>query len=92
MDKIETNRLILREWQLTDADDLYAYAHNPNVGTMAGWKPHSSKDESLLVLNGFMENGDTWAVSLKENGKVIGQLRIYLDENRGGYSKRNCAS
>ena len=48
MDKIETNRLILREWQLTDADDLYAYAHNPNVGTMAGWKPHSSKEESCL--------------------------------------------
>ena len=43
------------------------------------------------MLQGFIENGDTWAVSLKENGKVVGQLRIYPDENRRVYSKRNCA-
>ena len=44
---IETERLILRGWQLRDVNDLYEYAKDPNVGPMAGWEPHSSKEVSL---------------------------------------------
>jgi len=91
MDMLETDRLLLREWQPADLDDLYAYASNPNVGTMAGWKPHNSKEDSVHALKSFIESGDTWAVALKESGKVIGQIRIYPDENRGSYSTRNSA-
>ena len=40
MKKLETRRLILREWRETDADDLYAYAKSDKVGPMCGWKPH----------------------------------------------------
>ncbi len=85
MKTIETERLILRGWQLDDLDDLYEYAKNPNVGLMAGWEPHSSKEVSLNVLKSFIENDDRWAIVLKESGKVIGSLRIYPDENRGKY-------
>lgn len=88
MKTIETERLILRGWQLEDLDDLYEYAKNPNVGPMAGWKPHSSKEVSLNVLKSFIENDDMWAIVFKENGKVIGQLRIYPDENRGKYNAK----
>ncbi|MCI9438711.1 MAG: GNAT family N-acetyltransferase [Lachnospiraceae bacterium] len=82
---LETERLILREWRLEDAEDLYEYAGNPEVGPMAGWTPHSDRAYSLEVLKRYRESGDIWAVALRETGKVIGQLRMYPDENRGKY-------
>lgn len=33
----ETERLILRRWEESDAEDLYKYASNPDVGPIAGW-------------------------------------------------------
>jgi len=88
---IKTKRLILRMWQLDDLDDYYAYAKNPNVGSMAGWKPSSSKDESLTQIKSFIGNDEVWAIVLKENGKIIDHLKIYPDENRGKFSERNSA-
>ena len=29
---LETERLILRRWEESDAEDLYEYASDPNVG------------------------------------------------------------
>ena len=91
MEIVETERLIVRNWQLDDLDDYYEYAKKPNVGSMAGWKPHSSKDESLNHLKSFIENDEVWAIVLKENSKIIGHLKIYPDENRGKFSERNSA-
>ena len=34
--KLETERLILRPWKETDAENLYAYASDPEVGPPAG--------------------------------------------------------
>jgi len=84
---LETQRLILREWRRGDVDDLYEYAKNHTEG----WKPHASRDVSLRTLKEFIEEDDTWAIALKTSGKVIGQLRLYPDENRGQFSARNSA-
>ena len=89
MKTIETERLLLRGWQLNDLDDLYEYVKDPHVGPMAGWKPHASKDESLVSLKSFIKEDDRWAIVLKENEKVIGTVRLYPDENRGRYSAEN---
>jgi len=43
---LETERLILRGWNLTDSEDLYEYAQSELVGPNAGWKPHKSVAES----------------------------------------------
>ena len=91
MKTIETERLILRGWRLEDLDDLYAYAKNPNVGPMAGWEAHSSREASLNALKAFIKDDDRWAIVLKETGRVIGALRLYPDENRGKYSADNSA-
>lgn len=80
---LETERLILRGWQQEDLEDLYEYARNPEVGPMAGWEPHSDRGRTLEVLKAYMESGDVWAIELKENGKVIGQLRMYPNEDKG---------
>lgn len=43
----EADRLILREWWLEDAEDLYKYVCNPEAEPMAGWTPYSGRPYSL---------------------------------------------
>lgn len=74
--RIETDRLILRPWQERDLNDLYEYASVDGVGEMAGWRHHGSIDESKRILGMFMEGKKTFALELKENGKVIGSLGL----------------
>ena len=74
--KLETERLILREWSLTDLDDFFEYASNPDVGPRAGWSPHENKEKSLEILNHFIEGKKTFAIVYKKNNKVIGSLGV----------------
>ena len=73
---ITTDRLILRPWKLTDLDDFFEYASVPGVGEMAGWNHHPNKEESLRVLNRFINGKKTFAIVYKENNKVIGSLGV----------------
>ena len=75
---LESKRLILREWQLTDVDDLFEYASVPGVGEMAGWPHHPNKEESLYRVNKFINEKHTFAIVYKENNKVIGSLGLEL--------------
>lgn len=74
--RLETERLILRPWSMDDLDDFYAYASIEGLGQMAGWTPHKSIEESAFVLNLFLEGKKTFAIELKETGKVIGSVGI----------------
>lgn len=74
--RIETKRLLLRSFKNSDLDDFNAYASVEGVGEMAGWKHHESKEESRAVLNSFVDRDKTFAIVLKESGKVIGSLGI----------------
>lgn len=47
---LKTERLILRPWSKSDAESLFEYAKDPEVGPIAGWPPHKSKEESLGVI------------------------------------------
>ena len=83
MKTIETERLILRAWNVDDVDDLYDYAKNPNVGPHGGWKPHESKTESLEIMQTlFINKYESWAIVYKENGRVIGSIGYELDMKR----------
>lgn len=74
--RIETERLILRPWHESDLEDLYTYASVEGVGEMAGWSYHKNREESQFILNSFIEHKKTFALELKENGRVIGSLGI----------------
>ena len=50
MDRVETERLILRPWREDDAAELYRRACDPQVGPAAGWAPHKDVEDSLNVL------------------------------------------
>lgn len=79
--RIETERLILRAWRESDVEDFYEYAKVDGVGQMAGWSPHQSMEESTKILGFFIRDKKTFALELKENGKVIGSLG--LEEREG---------
>lgn len=78
--QIETERLLLRSFNIDDLDDLFEYASVERVGECAGWAHHKNKEESLKILKMFIEEKKTFAVVYKETGKVIGSLGI--DEYR----------
>jgi RimJ/RimL family protein N-acetyltransferase len=72
---METERILLRPWQDSDAETLFKYASDPDVGPRAGWPPHKSVEESLEVIrNVFNKDTTTWAIVLKETGHVIGAM------------------
>ena len=80
METLESNRLQLREWEEIDAKDVFEYAKSKLVGPMAGWKPHDSLEESLEIIQMFKREQDTWAIVLKETGKVIGSVGLHKEE------------
>ena len=73
---LETDRLILRTWELKDLDDFFEYSSVEGVGEKAGWEHHKSKDKSLEILKMFIEEKKVFAIVLKENQKVIGSIGI----------------
>ena len=79
--RIETQRLILRPWQETDLEDFYEYASVDGVGQRCGWLPHASMEESRMILNLFIREKKTFALELKENGKVIGSIGLEMRED-----------
>ena len=63
---METDRLILRPWQESDAETLYKYAKDPEIGPAADWPPHTSVEDSLEVIRTVFSAPETYAVVLKE--------------------------
>ena len=74
--EIVSERLILRAFTESDLEDFYKYASVNGVGEMAGWKHHKNIQESAEILDRFINEDKTFAICLKENGKVIGSLGV----------------
>lgn len=66
---MENNRILLRPWYESDADALFKWASDPEVGPRAGWPPHKSVEESREIINTIFNNDSTWAIVLKESGE-----------------------
>jgi len=77
--KLETERLILRRWEDGDAENLYEYAKDPDVGPIAGWPPHQSIDESRGVIRNVFNGQEAYAICLKTDGKAIGAIELKLN-------------
>ncbi len=82
MDTLETERLILRKFYISDVDDVYKYAISPNVGPDAGWEPHKDKEETMAVILEFISSKEVWAIVKKESNKVIGSIGLHKDVKR----------
>lgn len=80
--QIETNRLILRRHEMTDADDMFRnWVTDTEVCRFWQWKPHKNIDETKVLLAGWIEeyrktNNYHWVIVLKNISQAIGY--IYL--------------
>ncbi|MBR6089897.1 MAG: GNAT family N-acetyltransferase [Anaerolineaceae bacterium] len=80
---LETERLILRRWQESDAETLFEYARDPDVGPAAGWPAHQNVEESLYVIRNVLSGPEAYALCLKENGRPVGTIELMLNEGAG---------
>ena len=73
---LETERLLLRPWEESDAEELFRYARDPDVGPIAGWPPHTSVENSREIIRSVLSSPETYAVVLKETGLPVGSVGI----------------
>ncbi len=59
---LKTPNLTLRPWKESDAECLYHFAKNPNIGPIAGWPPHESIDDSLNIIKTVFSKKETYAI------------------------------
>ena len=78
--EIKTNRLTLRPWCESDAEVLYEYASDPEVGYPAGWCAHKSVEESREVIRTVFSLPETYAICLKKDGKPIGCIGFHRND------------
>lgn len=74
---IETARLILRPFLETDAEDVYEYLKEPSASCFACMKLGSLNEAREEMRKRLPETEYYLAVTLKEDGKVIGEICAY---------------
>ncbi len=88
---LQTKRLLLRPWRLTDAESLYEYAGDPEVGPAAGWPPHKSIEESRSVIGSVLSGAECYAVCEKGTDRAVGAIELILKGNTDGWESRSGA-
>lgn len=77
--RLETERIRMRPFQIEDLDDLHEYASRPELDDKAGWKHHTSINESIHVLRIYLKDENALAIVEKESNHVIGHMVINRD-------------
>jgi len=89
MKPIVTNRLILRPITDDDAQDIFAYSRNENVGIHAGWKAHANIDETREIMRIiFLNKENVYGIESKETGKLLGSIGLIADPKRQNNNAR----
>ena len=80
---IETERIIMRPIQISDAEDIFEYAQDEDTGPRAGWSPHQNIETTKEIIN-FWTAPDcdevTFAIVYKPDNKVVGTFGYSFKE------------
>ena len=84
---LETKRLILRPFNVKDAEDMFhTWTNDPEVTKYLTWNAHESVETSKMIVSQWVEQYKkpkrlNFAITLKESGKLIGCIDVvgYLD-------------
>ena len=76
---LETKRLLLRKFEMSDVEDLYEYASDKRIDKFVPWSAHANKQETIdyitLKIQKYNEGAlSSWAIVYKEENKVIGSI------------------
>jgi RimJ/RimL family protein N-acetyltransferase len=77
---LATERLILRPWRESDAEDLYQYAKDERIGPVAGWPVHTSIENSREIIRDVMSTHETYAVCPKDIGRPVGAVGLMVGD------------
>jgi RimJ/RimL family protein N-acetyltransferase len=81
MDFLETERLVLRRFEESDAGALYEYLSDPEVVKYEPYDVMTLEECAEVARRRSSETRDVfWAVCLKENGKLIGNVYFAQQE------------
>lgn len=88
---LETNRLILRKFTITDAEEMYNnVGKDLNVANYVSFSPHKSVEETKKIISMWIaeyeNNSYHWVVELKENHQIIGNISV----NEQSKKHNNC--
>lgn len=85
---LETERLILRPFTASDANDMYGnWASSDKVTKFLTWPTHQSVDISQMIINSWLDGYSNlsnyqWCMEYKENHQAIGSFGVvHMDEN-----------
>jgi ribosomal-protein-alanine N-acetyltransferase len=73
---LETQRLLLRPVNPSDLTDIHEIVSDPAVAATAGFALSESLAESTNRMLQYMDDNDTLAVVLKQNGKLVGTVSL----------------
>lgn len=85
---IETERLILRKFKLTDVEDMYNnWANDDDVTRHITWVTHKNIEETAKVVSEYVKDSERdnyyhWCIVLKETNEAVGGIgafRLYDD-------------
>ena len=77
---LETERLILRPWEESDAEECYKFAKDERVGPIAGWQVHTSVENSRQVIRDVLKKPEIYAIVWKETGLPIGSIGLHRND------------
>lgn len=86
---IETSRLILRPFLENDAEDVFEYLKEPTVNCFAYMKMNSIEDSRTEMLTRMKDSEYYFAITLKESGKVIGEIMAHSESMAPGESEED---
>jgi ribosomal-protein-alanine N-acetyltransferase len=79
--RLESERLILREFTELDAQNIFEYASDPEVNFFMPWDKHETINDTKKYLDKSkiaFQNSDSidWGIELKSENKLIGAISI----------------
>ena len=102
--RIETNRLLLREIQETDINDIFScWMQDEDVSRYMWWKASCDIVETQSFVQFELEQIENekwnrWIIVLRETGKIIGTCLVFYNEGvrynlcQGKYKFGKCAA
>ncbi len=85
--EIRTKRLHLRAFRQDDAEDVFAYARNPNVLRYTTGKTPTVLPETQKFVQGLVNKPSgafAWAICLKNDAHVIGAVEFGMPDGTTG--------
>lgn len=81
---LTSQRLLLRSWQIEDAEALYSWCGDLKVTEFLFWYPHRDLEVSKRLLAKWVKKprGFSWAITL--NNQPIGEIQLIKDLPNGG--------